>query len=744
MPDLESDDRHYARLTRQVARALIRPVGLALSILYAVFSTAHLIVLEGVAATILSSLALASAVFYLVSAMSFNTRWVRQNTQLLVAGYSFVALFNSLVHLFLTGSPAETINVALVFIGVGALIFHTSTLIAVLGVGIVSWVAIGTYWGFSDPYWVHYAFALVSTSVLSVLIYQGRVYFIRQTARLESEGRERELRLKATKRRYEELFSAGPGMICVHDLAGNILDANKVGAQAIGIPRDRLVGMNIGPFILNTNRQVPNRYLEELAREGTSSGIVSVKGPDGRVKQWKYRSTLFTNVKGGDHVVAAALDVTELEEAREALASAKAELERAVGERTLALKESNRRLELELEERVRIEEELRQKHKLEALGRLAGGIAHEFNNILTVMSGNLEMALDDARSGKPALASLQEMEWATNRATNLVSQILAFSRMDQATHSVFPIRPMLEETIVSLGQALPDGIELSLHIQGDLGSLRGSREQLKQVLGNLISNCRKAVAPEGGRIQVQASPWRATALESARVDLEEGTECVRIQISDNGRGIPFQDQDRVFDPFFTTHEVGQGVGLGLSVAHGITRSHGGDISLESEPARGTTVTLVFPSIPSDLEGDLGSQVKGPEPEETRILVVDDETAIVRLVSQTLSKQGYEVTHFPTPEEALASFKDHPHDVDLLLTDLSMPEMRGDELGMEIRKERPGFPILIMTGFGGFLDLATLARGGPTSILPKPFSGDSLLHAVRGVLRDAEAKKASLG
>lgn len=619
MPELESVDRHFSRLTRRAARALVRPVGLALAVLYTVFSTAHLLFLGGRTGTALSTVAMASAAFYLVSALSSNTRWVRQKIHILLAAYSLVALTNSVLHLCLTGNPTEATNIALVFIGVGALIFHTPSLVAVLSLGCAGWIGAGAYWEFSDPYWIHYAFAMISTSVLAVLIYQGRVYSIRQAANLEAEGREREFRLKASKRRVE------------------------------------------------------------------------------------------------------------------------GELERAVGERTLALRESRQRLELELEERERVEEELRQKHKLEALGRLAGGIAHEFNNILTVLSGNLEMAMDDAESGVPSVATLQEMEWATNRATHLVSQILAFSRMDQATHSVFPLRPLLEETVASLEKSLPEGAGLSLHVQGDPGRLRGSREHVKQVLGNLISNSCQALPPVDGRIQVQASPWRATALESARVDIEEGTPCVRIQISDNGRGIPFQDQDRVFDPFFST----QGIGLGLSVAHGITRSHGGDILLESEPSRGTTVTLVFPTIPSDQEVDEPSKGHGSDPSDTRIIVVDDETAIVRLVTQILTRQGYQVTHFPDPQVALDFFRDGPNGIDLLLTDLSMPKMRGDELGTKIREIRPGFPILIMTGFGGFLDLATLTREGPTSILPKPFSGESLLHAVRGVLRDAQAKKSYL-
>jgi CheY-like chemotaxis protein len=220
--------------------------------------------------------------------------------------------------------------------------------------------------------------------------------------------------------------------------------------------------------------------------------------------------------------------------------------------------------------------------------------------------------------------------------------------------------------------------------------------------------------------------------------MEEGRSCVRIEVSDNGRGIPYRDQERVFDPFFTTREVGEGVGLGLSVAHGITRSHGGDINLDSIPGQGTTVTLVFPCLPADPNEEEEGEARGRAHREgeARVMVVDDEAAITRLVDQSLSKKGYSVTQHLDPEEALTYFRAHSGEVDLMVVDLSMPGMRGDELGTAIREVRPGFPILVMTGFGGFLDLAAFVRQGPTSILPKPFTGEALLQAVEGVLRDA--------
>jgi len=743
LPDMDPVDRQYALLARSAARALVRPVALTLAALYGVFSTAHMILWAGRAGTTMAAWAAVSAVFFLTSALGYDSRLVRRHPHGTLGAFSFVALSNALLHLALRGDPTQTTNVALIFLGVSALIFHTPTFVSVLATGLVAWAGIGAAWSFADPYWIHYGFGMISATIVASLIYQGRNHFVRRAARLEAEGKEREERIRASRRRFEQLFSASPGIICIHDLAGYILNANAAGAAAVGIPRDRLVGMNIGPFLLNNNREVPKEYLETLAREGHASGVITVEGTDGTLRRWKYRSTLFRDPLQEDFVVASALDVTELEEAREDLARAKGVLERTVGERTLALREANRRLEIELEERNRMEEELRQKHKLEALGRLAGGIAHEFNNILTVLTGNLELALDEARSGELPVESLEEVQSATERATNLVSQILAFSRMDQATHTLFDATTFLHETVDSLRANLPPEVEIALHAQGELGRLRGSRSQLRQVLGNLVRNSSQAME-EGGQIRIQASTFRATALESARVDIPEGTHCLRVQVSDNGKGIPYQDQDRVFDPFFGTREVGEGVGLGLSVAHGITRSHGGDIALDSVPGEGTVVTLVFPTVEAAAGGEKDSGPGGLRPEGARVLVVDDEPAIARLVAQSLSKAGLLITSFSDPEEVLTRFKGHPDQADLLVVDLSMPGMRGDELGSAIREIRPGFPILVITGFGDFLDLASFVRQGPTSILPKPFTSEGLLQAVTGLLRDAARSGSGTG
>jgi len=332
VPDLDAVDRHYALMTREAARGLVRPVAVTLTALYGVFASAHLLLWGGAAGTGMAFLALGSALFFLVATLGYRTPPVRKHPHLALGTFSFVALGNALSHLALTGNPTQTTNLALIFLGVGALIFHTPTLVAVLATGLLGWIGIGAWWSFSDPAWIHFGFGILSATLLAALIYQGRNRLIRIAARLQSENREREGELRAGRKRYEELFSASPGMICIHDLAGYILDANMAGASAIGIPRHRLVGMNVGPFLLNNDRQVPTEYLETLARDGSAEGLVTVEGADGKLKRWKYRSTVFRDGEEGDYVVAAALDVTELEEAREALVRAKDELERVMDE----------------------------------------------------------------------------------------------------------------------------------------------------------------------------------------------------------------------------------------------------------------------------------------------------------------------------------------------------------------------------------------------------------------------------
>jgi signal transduction histidine kinase len=312
---------------------------------------------------------------------------------------------------------------------------------------------------------------------------------------------------------------------------------------------------------------------------------------DGRERTWLYDNMVFNDPELGQYVVGTALDVTELQEARSKLEAAKADLEEQVNARTAELRAANLRLEDELQARVRMESRLLERHKLEGLGRLAGGVAHEFNNILGIIRGNAELAAQEIQG---ANEYVQEIEDATVRGADLVSKVLSFSRPDPRGHAPFPLGNLVVETVEQVRRDLPAAITLELVAGDQLGEVVGSPEQIRQVLVDLVSNSRQAMDVAGGRITIRATGG------CERPDLMEVGmgPYVRIEVLDTGRGISPRNLPRVFDPFFTTREVGQGYGLGLSVAHGVIRAHGGEILVESPPSGGTRVVFYLPHGPA--------------------------------------------------------------------------------------------------------------------------------------------------
>jgi PAS domain S-box-containing protein len=408
---------------------------------------------------------------------------------------------------------------------------------------------------------------------------------------LEVSARARELSLKASETRFRHLFDVSPTMICVHDMNGVVSDLNQAGAEALGADRSAIIGQSIERFLVNGPRGVHRDYLGTIHRLGRAAGLALVGTLDGRERTWLYDNMVFNDPELGQYVVGTALDVTELQEARSKLEAAKADLEEQVNARTAELRAANLRLEDELQARVRMESRLLERHKLEGLGRLAGGVAHEFNNILGIIRGNAELAAQEIQG---ANEYMQEIEDATVRGADLVSKVLSFSRPDPRGHAPFPLGNLVVETVEQVRRDLPAAITLELVAGDQLGEVVGSPEQIRQVLVDLVSNSRQAMDVAGGRITIRATGG------CERPDLMEVGmgPYVRIEVLDTGRGISPRNLPRVFDPFFTTREVGQGYGLGLSVAHGVIRAHGGEILVESPPSGGTRVVFYLPHGPA--------------------------------------------------------------------------------------------------------------------------------------------------
>ncbi|MFO7751533.1 MAG: transporter substrate-binding domain-containing protein [Desulfobacteraceae bacterium] len=348
-------------------------------------------------------------------------------------------------------------------------------------------------------------------------------------------------------------------------------------------------------------------------------------------------------------------------------------------------------------ENLLLERKLSQAQKLETIGTLAGGIAHDFNNILTSIIGFTQLCLADAKEGTDLHNDLSQVMKAGLRAKDLVQQILAISRKDEKKIIPVSINPLIKEALKMLRSTLPSSIELRINIPSEPFVVQADPTKIHQVIMNLATNAMHAMADSAGVIEVTVCTKSLDEnIKTAHPGMEPG-EYVQITVSDTGNGIPEQFIDKIFEPYFTTKRKGRGTGLGLSVVHGIIKSHGGHITVYSEPGKGTTFHIYLPRTleksrdPEKLNHD-------PVPGGTEhILLIDDEPQIVKLHQRVLEKLGYTVTAHTASSEALESFKKEPESFDLIVTDMTMPNMNGDKIAGAIKEIRPGIPVLLCTG-----------------------------------------------
>ena len=380
-----------------------------------------------------------------------------------------------------------------------------------------------------------------------------------------------------------------------------------------------------------------------------------------------------------------------------------------------------------------IEEQLRQSQKLEAIGTLAGGIAHDFNNILSGIYGYTSLARTAAGTNKELLEYLGEIGQAGKRAAELVQQILAFSRVrgrdDQM--EMVPLDRIVNEAVKLLRAATPATVRFRVHVAKSLPSVMANPAQLHQVVMNLGTN---AVHAMRDRADAQLSVLLETCIaDEALIQQFPGLKsgpCVRLTVRDTGHGMDATTQARVFEPFFTTKGPGEGTGLGLSVVHGIVRSHHGAIRLTSEVGRGTTFEIFLPAATSGAGESITEPAPLPRGHGERILLVDDETAIVNSGKLALTQLGYRAVGETSVLAALARLEREPQAFDLVISDQTMPVMTGVELAERIRVLRPDLPVVIASGHTGMLKPERLKAAGVREVLNKPFPLDQLAEAIR--------------
>ena len=344
-----------------------------------------------------------------------------------------------------------------------------------------------------------------------------------------------------------------------------------------------------------------------------------------------------------------------------------------------------------------LEGQLRQSQKMEALGTLAGGIAHDFNNILTAIGGNVDLALLDARDDGMR-DYLKEVKHAHERARDLVKRILVFGRRQESQKNVIDLRPVVEEALGLIRASVGHEIRIETHFQRDLPPVLADSTQMHQVLMNVATNAAYAMRDSGGLLTVTLDERSTTnpIADDMPAELNPG-RYIRLAMRDTGVGMTREVRERLFEPFFTTKGV-LGTGLGLSVVHGIVHDHGGGICVESEPGRGTLFELYFPAAVEIAETRAPAEAAPAPGSGQRILYVDDEEAVLFVMTRTIERLGYRATGCATPAEALRVFGADPHGFDAVVSDMGMPGMSGLELAKELRRIRPDVPIAIASGY----------------------------------------------
>jgi PAS domain S-box-containing protein len=506
--------------------------------------------------------------------------------------------------------------------------------------------------------------------------------------------------LRQSEERYRVTFQAIPDAITLTKLeGGRFIEVNEGFCAMTGFSRGEVIGRTQLDLNLFVNPSERSQFFEILNREGQVNGYeLKCRRSDGVLFDalLSCRPLRYGN---DDCLVSVAKDIT-------------------------AVKGSQ-------EEKARLEAQLRQAQKMEAIGTLAGGISHDFNNILAAMMGYTELVLLNQPEGTRVHHYLDEILKAGERAKNLVSQILAFSRQSESERKPIQLRPIVKESLKLLRASLPATIEIRQDIGTDEAVVLADPTQIHQIIMNLCTNAAQAMRENGGILEVSLHQVQTDQdLCAAHPDLRPGP-CVALTVGDTGCGMTPEVLDRIFEPYFTTKEKGEGTGLGLAVVHGIVTGYGGVISVNTEPARGSVFKIYLPAVetaPPQTHRDEKLQ-SGRE----RILFVDDEPSLVEIGRDMLQHLGYEVVTFSSSIEALDAFRARPDRFDLVITDMTMPQMTGEHLAQALIETRPDLPVILCTGYTERITEEMASALGIKGFLLKPLSAHDLAKKIRDIL-----------
>lgn len=386
----------------------------------------------------------------------------------------------------------------------------------------------------------------------------------------------------------------------------------------------------------------------------------------------------------------------------------------------------------DITKQVEIEEQLRQSQKMEAIGRLAGGIAHDFNNILSAIIGYAELALEDVRDSEAGKRKIDRILDASSRATDLIRQILSFSRSQKTSPK--PVSPHIvaKEVLDLMRASLPATIEIMRDLNSK-STIFADPTSIHQILMNLCTNAGHAMRKIGGVLTVGIEDVTLDENEVANYPDMTAGKYIKISVADTGHGIPPDIQDKIFDPFFTTKGPGEGTGMGLSAVHGIVRKLGGMVAVKSESGKGSVFNVFLPIIERPIKAIERAAVEAAHGGTERILFVDDEAIQGELIKESLMPLGYQVNVFTDGMTALEHFQSHSDEYDIVVTDMTMPKMTGDVLTKRIHLVRPDIPVIMCTGFSEAIDEEKAKAIGLCALMHKPIVARDLTRVIRDVL-----------
>ena len=501
--------------------------------------------------------------------------------------------------------------------------------------------------------------------------------------------------------RFARLFHSAPIAIATVDAQGFISAINAAFVRLFGDVSSEPNKVRLETLVEPESRHALRRALEAaLARQGQIDPVDIVFAGGGERSGRIYLSPIEQPEGEGEAAMAYAIDTTE-----------------------------QRALEMQIA----------QSQKMQAVGQLAGGIAHDFNNMLTAIIGFSDFLLMNHRPTDPAFQDIMNIKQNANRAAGLVRQLLAFSRQQTLRPQVLQLGDVLSELSILLGRLLGENIELKLEPGRDLWPVKADLHQFEQVIVNLAVNARDAM-PDGGKLVIRTANIDEAASRELGVRHIPPGEYVLIEVSDSGTGMAPEVMQKIFEPFFSTKEIGRGTGLGLSTVYGIVKQTGGYIFAESEPGNGTTMRVYLPRyIESATEVEQAKiERKAEKPKDLTgrgtVLLVEDEDAVRSFAARALGQRGYNVLEATTGAEALEVFASHKGDVDLVVSDVIMPEMDGPTLMQTLRRERPDLKIIFISGYAEDAFRKHLAENEDFMFLQKPFDLKELAAAVKAALQ----------